>query len=337
MAVNKNAQLRYNIIDKCLSNFQRKHTYDTILDEVNDILSEHGYDGIKERQLKDDIKFMESLNGFDIELEEGLKDGKKKVLRYSNRHFSISEHPLNQLDKEQLNATLTILSRYKYRAEFAWLKELIPRMEQAFDLVDKGENGIISYQENIELKGLDLLGQLFNYIANKQTAKISYQAYGKEAEQKIIHPYHLKQYNNRWFLFCKTDGYESLSNYALDRINSIDEAEIKYIETDIEWTDYFYDVIGVSFPENTNPIIIKLKFSASRINYIKTKPIHHSQKTDKADTSGQTISIKVIPNPELFQTLLSFGVDMEVISPTEIRNQMAKICNCMDKIYQHAD
>ena len=337
MAVNKNAQLRYNIIDKCLSNFQRKHTYYTILDEVNNVLSDHGYDGIKMRQLKDDIKFMESLDGFEVELEEGLKDGKKRILRYSNKHFSISEHPLNQLDKEQLNSTLTILSRYKHRTEFKWLEELIPRMEQAFDLVDKGEDGIISYQENTELKGLDLLGQLFNFIANKQTVKINYQAYGKEAKQKIIHPYHLKQYNNRWFLFCKTDGYESLSNYALDRINSIEEAEVKYIQTDIEWIDYFYDVIGVSFPENRKPVTIKLKFSANRINYINTKPIHHSQKPDKTDSSGQTVVIKVIPNPELYQTLLSFGADVEVISPPKIIDKMAEICHKMYQIYKYAD
>lgn len=56
MAVNKNAQLRYNIIDRCLSNYYRNHTYYSILEEVNKTLEEHGSEGIRLRQLQEDLK-----------------------------------------------------------------------------------------------------------------------------------------------------------------------------------------------------------------------------------------------------------------------------------------
>ena len=329
MASNKNAVLRYNVIDRCLSNFHKNHTLYSILDEVNEALTDHGYDGIKKRQLQEDIKFMESDDGFAIELEEGLKEGRKKILRYKEKGFSISEHPLNQLVIDQLKATLTILSRYKHRTEFSWLSEFIPRMQQAFDLVDKGDEGIISYQNNPDLKGNQWIDILFNLIVKKKAAKVKYKPFNKAAYEINIHPYHLKQYNNRWFLMAKTDGYDSISNLALDRIINIEESKVDYEETAINWLDYFYDIIGVTKPENCKPEKIILKFTKKRFNYVITKPIHPSQKNHihGEDEDETAISVEVIPNKEFYQLLLSFGEDVMVISPKQIRNKLIEKIN----------
>lgn len=338
MSKNKNAQLRYNVIDRCLSNFQRKHTFYSILEEVNNELVYNDYDGIKLRQLQDDIAFMESDSGFSIELEEGIKDGKRRVLRYSDKSFSISKHPLNQLDTEQLESTLTILSRYKDRPEYSWLIEFIPRMEQAFDLTrNAGDNNIISYQNNPDLTGLQWLDVLFNSIAKKKTVSIEYQPYDKEPLTVLAHPYHLKQYNNRWFLACKVENYHSISIYALDRINDIEETGDKYVESVINWMDYFDEMIGVTKTSETEPKKIILKFSEQRIKYVLTKPLHGTQKPDRSDPAGLTIQIEVIPNFELYQTLLSFGPDVEVVSPANIREEMRDKITEMQKKYNYAE
>ncbi len=338
MSKNKNAQLRYNVIDRCFSNFQRKHTFYSILEEVNNELVYNDYDGIKLRQLQDDIAFMQSDSGFSIELEEGLKDGKRRVLRYSDKSFSISKHPLNQLDTEQLESTLTILSRYKNRPEYSWLIEFIPRMEQAFDLTkNDNDNNIISYQNNPDLTGLQWLDVLFNSIAKKKTVRIEYQPYKKEPFTELAHPYHLKQYNNRWFLACKVEGYDTITIYALDRIIDIEETGNRYIESDINWMDYFDEMIGVTKKGETEPVKIILKFSEQRIKYVLTKPLHRTQKPDRSDTTGLTIQIEVIPNLELYQTLLSFGPDVEVISPATIREVVMNKISAMQKNYNYAE
>ena len=74
MSIKKNAQIRYNILDRCFSNFQRTYTYHDLLEEVNKVLGENGSEGIRLRQLQYDIKFMESDAGFGIELNEESKD-----------------------------------------------------------------------------------------------------------------------------------------------------------------------------------------------------------------------------------------------------------------------
>jgi predicted DNA-binding transcriptional regulator YafY len=333
MATNKHAQIRYTILDRCFSNFNRLYTYDDLLEEVNHQLYELGTEGVKLRQLQYDIEHMKSETGWAIELDDTLKKGRKKAFRYLDKNFSIANHPLNVDDIEQLETTIAILSRYKHRAEFSWLEELIPRMEQAFNLVAIGENGAVSYQENIDLKGREYIGTLFNLILKRKQTKLVYEPYGKPPQGAVINPYHLKQYNNRWFLFCFNEEYQTISNYPLDRIISLEELNKEFEPSTINWMDYFEDIIGVTKPNDEELKMIRLKFSEKRIHYVLTKPFHGTQKLDKTDTLGLTIQIEVIPNPELYQLILSFGEDVEVVSPAEVRSELKEKIRLMNEIY----
>lgn len=337
MATNKHAQIRYTILDRCFSNFNRDYTYNELLEEVNAKLYDLGTEGVEKRQLQYDIAFMKSDEGWAIKLDEGLKDGKKRLFRYKDRSFSIANHPLNVDDTEQLETTLAILSRYKHREEFAWLEELIPRMEQAFNLVASSCEGVISYQKNIDLTGREHLGVLFNLIVKKKSIKLVYEPYGKPQQEITVNPYHLKQYNNRWFLFCQNPNYNTLSNYPLDRIVSIEETSETFIDPNINWMDYFDDYMGVTKPENKEIMEIKIRFSSKRINYVITKPLHGTQKLDKEDQEGLTIKIEVMSNPELYQTLLAFGPDAEVISPELVKKEMTEKIKLMLRNYNNAE
>lgn len=333
MATNRHAQIRYTILDRCFSNFNRLYNYDDLLEEVNSVLYDLGTEGVKLRQLQYDIEHMKSDAGWAVEFDESLKKGRKKAFRYKDKNFSIANHPLNVNDVEQLETTIAILSRYKHRSEFSWLEELIPRMEQTFKLVKSGDNGIVGYQENIDLKGREHIGTLFNLILKRKQIKINYKPYGKPQFTVVVFPYHVKQYNNRWFLFCFNEEYKSISNYPLDRIISIEELSDSFEASTINWTDYFDDIIGVTKPEGGKIEKIKLKFSEKYVNYILTKPLHGSQKLDKTNEEGLTIYIEVIPNNELYQLLLSFGADVEVISPQKIRMEIKKIIIKMNENY----
>lgn len=345
MPTNRHAQIRYNILDRCFSNFSRLYDYDDLLEEVNEVLNDLGTDGIQLRQLQYDIKHMKSAEGWSIQLEENLKKINeesvlsnkkkkyKKAFRYTDKSFSIADHPLNVNDTEQLETTLAILSRYKHREEFSWLEELIPRMQQAFDLVADGENSIISYQENIDLKGLEHLGTLFNLIVKQKQVKLGYEPYNKPKEEFTINPHHLKQFNNRWFLFAYDPKEEFMFNFPLDRIVHIEELPEAFEPLDINWMDYFDDIIGVTKPEHSEVEEIVLKFSEHRINYILTKPLHLTQKTYRIDESGNSISIEVIPNRELYQMILSFGADVVVVKPEHVKEEVKNIINEMKGNY----
>jgi len=64
---------------------------------------------------------------------------------------------------------------------------------------------------------------------------------------------------------------------------------------------------------------VVLQFSESRLPFILTKKLHHSQQP----VGDGTISIQVYTNRELTSKILEFGKDVEVIAPLVLRNLIA--------------
>ena len=103
----------------------------------------------------------------------------------------------------------------------------------------------------------------------------------------VIHPYHVRQYNNRWFLFGleQADNVNRIANRPLDRIIKFSIANVAFIpNTTIDFTNHFDDVVGVTIPDDSvAKETVVLKFDAERFPYAVSKPIHHSQKMHTSD------------------------------------------------------
>jgi predicted DNA-binding transcriptional regulator YafY len=335
MPINKNAFIRYQTLDRCFRNPGRNYFFDDLLEECNAALSEFNphSEGVKRRQLFDDIRFMESEQGWSIPLERH-KLGRKTYYRYSDLKFSINNQPLNQMEAEQLRSAILVLSKFKGMPQFEWVNELIPKLEQTFSLTNS-EHEIIGFDTNIYLKGIEYVSDLFNAILNKQVLRLVYQPFktGKPITA-VIHPYYLKQYNNRWFLFGLSDVYKNLSTYALDRIESLEVVEMEYIENDrIDFGEFFEDIVGVTIPHDGKLEKIVLKLSRELAPYVLTKPLHGSQKVKEKTAEGAVITIEVIPNYELITQILSMGVGAEVLEPETFRGQIKEIATTIYEKY----
>ena len=90
MAINKNAFLRYKVLDQCFRNNGRRQYIEDLLNEVNDALSDENPNssGIQLRQLREDFRVMKSEAGFNAPIE-AIRDGKKAYYVYSEKDFSI--------------------------------------------------------------------------------------------------------------------------------------------------------------------------------------------------------------------------------------------------------
>src|SRR5688572_20446002 len=99
MATNKNALVRYKILDRCFRNPGKKYFIDDLIEECEKVLLEIDpqSNGISRRQIFEDIIFMKSAEGWSIELSK-LREGKKVYYRYSNPDFSINNMPLNEVE-----------------------------------------------------------------------------------------------------------------------------------------------------------------------------------------------------------------------------------------------
>jgi len=335
MATNKNAQLRYKILDECFSNFSVKYSYDDLLDRLNNVLCEYGHQ-VKLRQLQDDIKYMKSY--YDIELVEDKKQDhytkrNKKTFRYAKKGVSIYVKPITDLEKDQLKECLHTLNRIKGLPQLEWVQDMIIKIDSTFNLNDNSNN-IIGFEQNIDLHNINLITDLYYKIVNNRPITIKYNISFKKIEQLTCHPYFLKQYNNRWFLIGKCEDHDrEISIFPLDRITEFDEIDVNFIQTDIDFEEYFYEIVGVSLVD-TKSEIIKLKVHESQLNYIKTKPIHPSQKY-YIDNDGKTIvKLKIKINYELENHILQYGETVQVIEPIHLRDRLYERVSLLKKSYE---
>jgi predicted DNA-binding transcriptional regulator YafY len=333
MATTKNALIRYKTLDQCFRNVGKNYCIEDLIDECNKVLLELDTqsDGISLRQIREDIKFMRSEAGWSIEFAD-LKDGKKKIYRYADPHFSINNMPLNEIEISQLESALAILTQFNGMPQFEWISELIPKLKQGMSTKDQDQI-VIDFDSNKYLRGIDYLGPLYNAVFYKKVLKINYQPFENETPYElIIHPYFLKQYNNRWFLF----GYNPENNkydwnLALDRICSVKEVEGMYqVNNVINWDEYFEDIIGVTKPIERLLEHVTLHFYGKTGKYIETKPLHGSQKSKWIDNAILEVNLDLIINYEFERLVLSYADNVKVIQPKKFQlliKERLKIAN----------
>ena len=345
MATNKHAVIRYQTLDKCFRNPGKKYFIEDLVLECNNAIYEFSgsYDGVKRRQLYEDIKFMESEQGWSVQLNR-YKVGKKVYLRYNDLTFSINSSPLNQSEQVLLKEALFTLTRFKGMPQFEWIEEIFTRMDRVLGLnSQKTSTQVIEFEQNSYVKGLEFITPVYNSISNKVCLEITYKPFNKQEEKTlIISPYYLKQYNGRWFLFGKSTSFDSVTNLPLDRIAKFKECSEEYFENNIiDFSEYFEDAIGVTVKSGDVPEKIVLEVNNSLVSYIKTKPLHGSQKVlsstaestivelshgeDGTDGAGvesaesTIVELSLIINYELISLLLSHGDSIRIIEPDSLR------------------
>ncbi len=321
MSTNKNAQLRYQILDRCFSNFYEHYGIEDLLNAVNEQLFDLYGTRVSLRQIKEDIRFMRDRMSFNAPIETYPLEGKKCYYRYSDKHYSIYNNELSVSDLTKLQSTIDMLSRFRGSAANVWLEEVISNLEYRFGLKSNAEH-LVSFEQNEKLKGLEHLANIIDATVNHQTLHIHYLTFEKRELVKTLHPYYIKQYNGRWFLYGLNDEMDRLSNLALDRIQSFELSEKSFKKNEqYDFSTYFDDVVGATVPrEEVKKKTIGLRFTEKRFPYVLSKPIHKSQQV--VDESGCVIEIQVRPTRELDQQLFSFIPDVEVLYPEWYRQHI---------------
>ena len=322
MPVNKNALLRYRILDRCFSDRHHYYDIDELLDKVNEAFLDIYGKTVSLRQIRADISYMKDRVFYDAPIEAIPYDGKKCYYRYSDPDFSIFNSDLSNEEVEKLRTTIEMLGRFRGIPGNAWLEEVISNLEYRFGVkANKGD--YIAFDQNEQLQGLEHLTTIIDATVNHQPLLIEYRSYKGNEKTVTIHPYHVKEFNNRWFLFGleqSTHG-DRIANRALDRIVKLSLSDSTFIpNTTINFKTYFDDVIGVTVPENTEVEHIVLKFEKGRFPYVVSKPIHQSQKVLSDEEC--ILQIDVRPNNELTSRIFSFFPDVEVLEPAWYRNEI---------------
>jgi hypothetical protein len=263
-----------------------------------------------------------------------IKDGKRVYYQYSDQSFSINNMPLDETDINRLQTVLQTISQFKGMPQFDWIYELLPKLKQS-EILDFPDT-IIEFDNNQYLKGIEHIGEIYNAILYKKVLTIKYLPFGSEACDFIIHPYYLKQYNNRWFLYGYNPEWDKYDwNIALDRVEQLIEIQSDFVpNTKIDWNEYFEDIYGVTKPQNKETEDIILYFFGKTAYYIESKPVHGSQKSQWLSENTLEVRLQLIVNYEFEYFILSYADSVKVIQPQslaeQIKSRMKKGCGLYD-------
>lgn len=343
MSTVKHPMTRYRALDRCFSNRFKNFAIWDLVQACNDALYESTGDsrykvdvrrdrdnhtGVKKRQIYNDIEYMQSDAGWSVEIEKFRNGNNEQCYRYTDPEFSINKSPLSAEEFDHLKQTVLMLNRFQGMPQFEWMADVLSHLEDQFGLRGT-DRPVMGFDQNVDLTGLSHLKDLFGFTAQRQPLLINYHPIGRTPRLWTIHPYYLKEYNNRWFLFGWCEEEARINNLALDRILSFQAAFSPFRENnDINFEEYFDDVIGVTIPREAPIEKVRLRFSPSRYHYVATKPLHLTQRNTDSASGIVEISVKV--NPELVTQIMSFGNDVEVLAPLSLRQtikeRLSKAC-----------
>lgn len=327
MPTNKNALLRYKLLDRLLSDHHHYYDIHDLTEKVNDMLYDEGIREVTQRCVEKDLVELEGL--FSAPIERVIKGG-RRCITYSKHSFSIFTQALSCEEINLLREVLSTIGQFDGLDNFQWLEDF----KIGLGLEERRQ--IISFSNNRFLTNSNLLGTLFDNISNEVVIRLSYHTFSDETIRSIdFHPYLLKQYNDRWFLLGAADADQKILNFALDRIDKVEPLpEKKYIECPEDIYDRFEDIVGVTLYEDRQVEHILCWVNDSSKGYVNTKPIHESYTPLKGDKNaelhnqhphlegGLFFYINCIPNFELIRELCSFGANLVVLSPESIRQKI---------------
>lgn len=164
----------------------------------------------------------------------------------------------------------------------------------------------------------DVLRVIFKAMHEGRKIRLRYRKYGDKSNRgRILEPYCLKMFKRRWYLLAK-EG-EHFKTFALDdRTEGVEElSETFEFPKDFNADAYFRDAYGVT---TGKPQTVTIKAYGRETSYIRSAPIHHSQKEMETGDDYAIFSYSLNAKaPEFIHALLSHGATIEVLEPTSLR------------------
>lgn len=334
MPVNKEAFIRFRIIDQCLRN--KRQAYPNIFDLIRACEEKLGK-SFSERTLQQDLKTMKE--------DEAL--GYLAPIRFSKIHkgyfyedenYSINSIPLNDQDIEAIEFAASVLQQYRNVGLFAQFDDAVDKIFNAISIrnVFKGEDPqqLIQLEKASFFKGSEWIQTLLTAIKEHLVVEFSYKKFSSDEEKTHkVHPYLLKEYRNRWYLIGMIDKNGYITTFGLDRIDDLHVITDKFrFNHDFDPKLYFAHAYGITTFEG-KPEKVELIFHPQIGKYVLSQPMHETQVCLLDNEKEIKISLEVGITPELISDILSYGDQVKVLKPLSLQKKIKERLNAAQEQY----
>ena len=328
MPLNRDAFARYRLIDERL-----RRQPEPTLDDLIAYVSENLDVPMSRRTVQFDIQEMRYSRS--LKFEAPIKfDRAKRSYAYSDPGYSINNLPVTADDLHGLEFAISLLDQFKELPAIREFDGAIKKIAETvrFNKESRGEQSIIQFDRPNSYKGIEYIDQVVRAIREQRRVRLSYRKFDDEdVKEHLIEPYVVREFKSRFYLIGNVIAgkSEKVKTYAFDRFVKLEMTDISFTGAQFDSGKYFQNVFGITEGDKAENVL--LSFTPAQAQYIKSQPMHHSQKIIKETATECRVSLQVMVNTELAMQLLSYGAGVKVLKPhslvQRIKSELKKTVN----------
>lgn len=192
----------------------------------------------------------------------------------------------------------------------------------------------IDFEYEGNVSGIEFLQDILMTIRNCQRIRFQHDNYHSGKSKKYqMKPYLIKEYQGRWYVVGVVSGMEEVRTFGLDRISELEILTKTFVpDQSLSLKERFHDVVGLTYSlSELTKIVIAVK--STQIPYLKSLPLHHSQKILEEKDGETLVEYYLKPNYEFSQLLFMHMDRLRVLEPDWLVEEMNVMVEKMRAMY----
>lgn len=202
------------------------------------------------------------------------------------------------------------------------------RLMESFDLFNAIKMGN-SFGKHLIFEKRKALGTehmygLLHSIRSRVEVSFNYRKFEDDStSERVVRPIAIKEARNRWYLIAQDTADEKVKNFGLDRMSGLNIGTKKFKKIkDFNPEEEFKYNFGIINGTGEKPEKIVLSFTPTEGRYVKSLPLHHSQKEVLKSKTERRFEYNLVPTYDLKMEILSYGHTVKVIEPDSLKKDI---------------
>jgi len=247
-------------------------------------------------------------------------------------NFNVSRRTF-QRDLDDIRAIYNIDIQYDFTRKVYYLDldqqpDINERIVEAFEIFnalninDRLSNYI--HFEKRRPQGTDNLLGILQAIKNKLQIEFTYHKYWEvNTTHRMAEPYAIKEFKQRWYVLANDTTNNQIKSFAFDRLTELVVTKRHFqFPKEFDVKKIFQYSFGIISPNGKSPEKVVLSFKPSQNMYIKSLPLHDTQKIIIDSDKELRIQLTLFITYDFIMEILSHGDNVRVIEPQNLIDQI---------------
>lgn len=192
----------------------------------------------------------------------------------------------------------------------------------ALNIADQASQYI--FFEQRRSSGTEHMHELLGAIRKKKQVELLYSSkWINPSSNRIVEPYGLREYDNRWYVLAVDTQDGILKSFGLDRIQELRVTRRRFqYPQEISIPAFYQHCFGIFHPQEGKPVEVVLSVSPRLKPLINAMPFHSSQMIILDNSKEMQLSLVIYPGWEFIRVVLSYGKEIRVLKPASLARKV---------------